>query len=141
MIKISNSFSIPSQELSFEFMRSSGPGGQNVNKVASAVRLKFDVVNSPTLSPEIKSRLYNLAGSRINKDGVLTIVARNTRTQKKNRQAAIERFRSILQMAEKRPKLHLKTSVPRHSKRKRLESKKHRARRKLLRHSPTSQED
>ncbi len=136
MIKISRCLFIPQDELSFEFMRSSGPGVQNVNKVASAVRLKFDVERSSTIAPDVKRRLYNIAGNRINKDGILTIVARNTRTQKQNRQAAIDRFRSLLLMAQKKPKSHIKTSVPLRSKRKRLDNKKHRGQLKLTRHSP-----
>ncbi len=141
MIKISNSIEIPPEELSFHFMRAGGPGGQNVNKVSSAVRLKFDVGKSKSLPTEVKKRLYRIAGNRINKDGVLTIVARNTRTQKKNRQAALDRFVSLLHTAARKPKPHLKTSIPMRSRMKRLESKKQRSQLKSLRHSPTVIDD
>lgn len=135
MVRISNSFLIPPEELTFEFIRASGPGGQNVNKVSSAVRLRFNVKNSRALPPEVKNRLFHIAGNRINKEGVLTIVARNTRTQKKNRQAALDRFAALLRMAEKKPKPHRKTSIPQSSRRRRLELKKQRSRQKALRGS------
>ena len=141
MITISNSLAIPEDELSFEFMRSSGPGGQNVNKVASAVRLKFDVENSSALTAELKKRLYNIAGNKIDKKGILSITARGTRTQNQNRQAAIERFKSLLMKAEKKPKRHIKTSIPVRSKLNRLEDKKNRSRLKLLRHASPLDED
>ncbi len=113
-------------ELSLEYIRSSGPGGQNVNKVATAVQLRFDIANSPSLASDLKGRLIRLAGKRATADGVLIIEAKQFRTQEKNREDAIERFYELIQKASVKPKPRQKTKPTRASKEKRLEGKKKR---------------
>jgi len=111
-------------ELQFEFVRASGPGGQNVNKVATAVQLRFDARNSPSLPEQVKSRLVKLAGKRITVDGVLVIEARRFRTQEQNRFDALEKFYELLKKAYEKPKPRKKTKPTRTSKEKRLKEKK-----------------
>ena len=90
---------IPAEEISFDFIRSSGPGGQNVNKVATAVQLRFDVRNSPSLPEDVRRRLIKLAGKHMTEDGVLVIEARRYRTQERNRQDAIDRLHRLVEKA------------------------------------------
>lgn len=104
MIAITPSLSIGESELQFDFIRASGPGGQNVNKVSSAVQLRFDVVNSPSLPADIKVRLIKLAGSRVTEDGMLIIEAKRYRSQEKNRADAVQRLVSLIQSAAELPK-------------------------------------
>lgn len=99
MIEISPTLSLPDEELTFSYMRASGPGGQNVNKVSSAVQLRFDVSNSPSLPPEVKERLIKLAGSRVTTDGSLLIEAKRYRTQDQNRLDAVARLVTLVQRA------------------------------------------
>jgi ribosome-associated protein len=113
-------------ELTFEYIRSSGPGGQNVNKVATAVQLRFDVTRSPSLREEVKTRLAKLAGKRVSADGVLVIEAKKYRTQEQNREDAIQRFRELLRKAKETPKIRRKTRPTLASKEERLKSKKRR---------------
>jgi ribosome-associated protein len=117
----------PDNEIAFEFSRSSGPGGQNVNKVSTAVRLRFDVGGSKSVPDDVKARLVRIAGSRITKDGVLIIEARRFRTQDKNRQDAIERLRDLLARARRKPKRRRRTRPTAESKERRLEHKRRRA--------------
>ena len=105
--------SIPEEELQLDFQRSGGPGGQNVNKVSSAVRLRFDVLNSPTLSDAQKARLQEVLGHRLTKDGVLLILAQQERSQWANREKAYQRLQSLLQHALKRQKQRKATRVSR----------------------------
>jgi ribosome-associated protein len=114
------------RELTFDYIRATGPGGQNVNKVATAVQLRFDVRGSPTLPEEVKARFIQLAGNRMTNDGVLVIEARRHRAQDKNREDAISRFTVFLRKSLEKPKLRRKTKPNRASKEKRLESKKKR---------------
>jgi ribosome-associated protein len=113
-------------ELTLEYIRSSGPGGQNVNKVATAVQLRFDVTNSPSLASDIKGRLIRLAGKRVTADGVLIIEAKKYRTQEQNREDAIERFYELISRAREKPKQRHKTKPTKASKEERLKSKKKR---------------
>ncbi len=134
-MEITPDCTISDDEISFEFMRSSGPGGQNVNKVESAVRLRFDLKNTRSLPDSAKSRLFNIAANRITKTGVLTIVVRRSRRQEKNRQEALAKLRALIEQALKKPKPFKKTSIPVRSKMDRLDGKKRRSQQKQLRRS------
>ena len=126
MLQITPTILIDETELQFEYIRASGPGGQNVNKVATAVQLRFDIANSPTLALDIKGRLIRLAGKRVNTDGILTIEARRFRTQEKNREDAIHRFTLLVQKAAVKPKKRRKTVPTKASRERRLKAKKQR---------------
>jgi ribosome-associated protein len=133
VIRVNRNIRIGEDEIDLEFCRSSGPGGQNVNKVSSAVQLRFDVDGSPSLPGGVKYRLKNLAGSRMTKDGVLIIDARNHRTQERNRAEAIDRLTEMLREAAKPPKVRKKTRPTAASRRRRLQSKRRRSEKKKLR--------
>ena len=133
MIPITDTISIDESELSESFVRASGPGGQNVNKVSSAVQLRFDVRNSPSLPNDVAVRLMRLAGKRLTKEGVIVIVAQAHRDQTRNRADARERLFELIKQAAVRPKPRRETKVPRAQKRRRLESKKHRSGIKAMR--------
>jgi ribosome-associated protein len=126
VIKITDSISIDERELHERFVRASGPGGQNVNKVSTAVELRFDV-RASSLPADMKARLIDLAGSRMTNDGVLLIDSREHRTQAQNREAARARLIALLQHAARRPKTRRATKPGRASKEKRLASKKRRS--------------
>lgn len=125
MITITDQIFIPESELHLEFTRSSGPGGQNVNKVSSAVLLRFDT-NSPSLSSDVRGRLVKLAKNRINEDGELIIQASRHRSQEQNRQDALERLVALVRKAAEEPKVRLKTKPSPVSKEIRLKYKKQR---------------
>ncbi|MGH8658252.1 MAG: alternative ribosome rescue aminoacyl-tRNA hydrolase ArfB [Gammaproteobacteria bacterium] len=127
MISITNNIRIDEKELRFRFVRAAGPGGQNVNKVATAVQLWFDVIRSPLLPDPVRERLLRLAGKRVSRGGVLTIEARRYRTQERNRQDAIERFIRWLQRAAEHPKPRRKTIPSPAAKARRLDEKRHRS--------------
>jgi ribosome-associated protein len=132
MIRVNDHISIDERELDESFVRASGPGGQNVNKVSTAVQLRFDVANS-ALPDDVRARLRTLAGRRLSNDGVLLIVATAHRTQERNRAEARERLVDLIRRAAERPVPRRKTRPPKSSKRQRLDTKKHRSHVKNLR--------
>jgi ribosome-associated protein len=133
MHRVTDVISIDDSELSESFVRSSGPGGQNVNKVSSAVQLRFDVRHSPSLPNDVAVRLMRLVGKRLTKDGVIVIIAQSHRAQERNRADARERLFELIRQAAVRPVPRRATRVPRAQKRKRIEGKKHRSTIKRLR--------
>ena len=135
-ISITPEISLGEDELDERFIRASGPGGQNVNKVASAVQLRFDVAHSPSLSPDVRSRLAVLCGRRLTKDGVLVIDAQRFRTQERNRADALARLIALIARAAERPTPRRATRTPKAAKRKRFETKKARGHVKRLRGKP-----
>jgi ribosome-associated protein len=124
MIEITSSFSFDDSELQFSYVRASGPGGQNVNKVATSVQLRFNVRNSPSLSEDIKTRLTRLGGSRMTDDGVLIIEARRYRTQEQNRTDAIQRLTTLLHKASQAPTIRRATRPTLASQTRRMDSKR-----------------
>ena len=133
MHQITDTISIDDSELSESFVRSSGPGGQNVNKVSSAVQLRFDVRQSPSLPNDVAVRLMRLAGKRLTKDGVIVIIAQSHRKQERNRADARERLFDLIRQAAVRPVPRRATKVPRAAEAARIEGKKHRSGIKSLR--------
>lgn len=142
MIQITHNIAIDEREIKEEFVRSSGPGGQNVNKVATAVKLRFDVARSPTLPEEVRERLLRLGGNRITERGILVIDARRFRTQERNRQDALKRLVALIERASMKPKSRKKTRPTSASKQRRLVEKHQRSEIKRLRRAvPGSRED
>lgn len=133
MLIITDTLIIPMREIHFSFIRASGPGGQHVNRSATAVQLRFDARNSPSLSVEIKNRLCRLAGSRLSKDGMLTIEAQEYRSQKRNRDEALQRLARLLRLAAMRPKARRATKPSTAAKQRRLAAKKRRSLTKQIR--------
>ena len=133
MIRINDRINLDETELEESFVRSSGPGGQNVNKLSTAVQLRFDVRRSSSLPNDVAIRLMRLAGKRMTKDGVLVLIAQNHRTQERNRAEALERLVDMIREAAIPPVPRRATKPPKASKKQRLESKKRRSGIKNLR--------
>ncbi len=133
MIRITDSIALDDGEIDERFVRAAGPGGQNVNKLATAVQLRFDVRQSPSLPPEVRARLERLAGRRLTTEGVLVITAQRHRTQERNREDARERLVELIRRAAMPPVPRRPTRPTQASRKRRLESKQRRAKIKRLR--------
>jgi ribosome-associated protein len=138
MIPVTPHISIDEREIEESFVRSSGPGGQNVNKLSTAVQLRFDVRRSPSLPGDVRERLVRLAGSRMTNDGVLVIIAQRHRTQPRNREDALDRLIELIRQAAVRPVKRRPTKPTKASRERRIEGKKRRANTKHLRRSRPS---
>ncbi len=133
MIYISEHIEIDEDEITEDFVRSSGPGGQNVNKVATAVQLRFNVLNSPSLPDDVKKRLVKLAGKRMTEDGDLVLKAQRYRSQLKNREDALNRLIALIQKATEAPKPRKRKIMSRAAKARRLEEKRKQSEKKQRR--------
>lgn len=132
-VVVTDRISIPEKEIEEHFVRASGPGGQNVNRVATAVQLRFDAAASPSLPEGVRRRLMRLAGRRLTREGVVVIEARRHRTQEQNRKDALERLTALIRKAAERPRSRRPTKPTRASRRRRLEAKTRKGRLKRLR--------
>jgi len=140
-IRVTQDISVDASELDWDFVRASGPGGQNVNKVATAVQLRFDAEHSPSLPEDVRERLVRLAGKRVTGDGILVIDARRYRSQEQNRQDAIERLVELIRKASIKPKTRRPTKPTLASRQKRLEEKRRRSEIKRTRKSVSDLRD
>ncbi len=136
MVRINRRLEIPDGEISFVFSRSSGPGGQNVNKVSTRATLLFDVARSPSLSQQQRSRILKRLSTRINRGGILRISSQRHRSQSANREAAREKFAELLAGALRPAKKRKKTGIPARARKKRLEEKRKRSLLKKTRRAP-----
>ena len=141
MIKINDTLSLHEDELVETFIRASGPGGQNVNKVSSAVQLRFDVRNTPSLPARVRDRLEKIAGSKLTKDGIIVITANRHRTQEANRRDAQNRLVEMIREAAHQPKYRIPTRPSKGVKKRRLEAKAKRGSVKRLRSGKIGSDD
>jgi ribosome-associated protein len=141
VITVTPGIAIDESEIREEFVRAAGPGGQNVNKVATAVQLRFDVRNSPSLPAAVRARLLGIAGRRVTGEGVLVIIARRHRTQEQNRREARARLVDLIRRAAMRPKIRRATAPTAASRRRRREEKERQAATKRLRRTAIGEED
>jgi len=138
VIPVTATIAIDESEITEDFVRSSGPGGQNVNKLSTAVQLRFDVRHSPSLLPDVRARLERLAGSRLTRDGVIVITAQRHRTQARNRADALDRLLDLIRQAAIAPIKRRPTKPTRASRERRIEGKKRRSGIKKLRRAGPS---
>jgi ribosome-associated protein len=141
MIRVTDDISIDPKEIEESFVRASGPGGQNVNKLSTAVQLRFDVRRSPSLPNDVSIRLQRLAGKRLTKEGVLVLIAQSHRTQERNREDALERLLELIREAAVRPVPRRPTKPSKAAKARRLEGKKRRSTIKGMRQSKPGAHD
>jgi ribosome-associated protein len=140
-IAVTPEISVDESELRFEFVRASGPGGQKVNKSSSAVQLRFDVLGSPSLPDEVRSRLVSLAGRRISEEGILVIEAKRFRSQDRNRRDAVDRLCSLIRQAAPKPRRRKPTRPGGADRERRLQEKKRRSAIKKQRSRPDAGDD
>ncbi|CAH1648190.1 Peptidyl-tRNA hydrolase ArfB [Hyphomicrobiales bacterium] len=138
MIQVTPSIAIDESEIEESFVRASGPGGQHVNKVSSAVQIRFDARRSPSLPNEVAIRLMKLAGSKLTQDGIIVIVAQTHRSQKRNREEAVERLLEMIRGSAVKPTVRRATKPTKASKERRLASKERRSGVKTGRQKPTA---
>ena len=141
MIRITSDIVISEKEIKMDFIRASGPGGQNVNKVSTAVQLRFDVINSSSLCDDVRQRLIRLAGKKMTEEGILVLKAGRFRTQDRNRQDAIERLVQLIVKAAEKPKPRVRTRPSKKTRERRLADKRHRSQGKQTRRPVSNSEE